>query len=167
MKFRKKPIVVEAIQWLVYNYPDVVRFAEETNQTVRLDRDTFREYSEVGLMVDTLEGMVIASPGDWIIRGVHGELYPCKPDIFEETYEEAADKHFADDGKMFPLIENLIERMQKNADDLRAAEKEHYGRDSTVSTFTWMHSMKRDYEKFVEELDKIVNAIEETTEVQS
>ena len=76
-------------------------------------------------------------------------------------------KHFAEDSKTIPLIEKLIERMQKNADEYRAAEKEHYGRDSTVSTFTWMHSIKRDYEIFVEELDKIMSAVEKSLEVSS
>ena len=74
-------------------------------------------------------------------------------------------KHFADAGNMMKLIEDLIERMQVNADEYRAAERDHYGRDSTVSTFTWMHSIKRDYEIFVEELDKIVTAIENSREV--
>lgn len=55
-KFQKKPIVVEAYQ------------------------------TDVEITIDTLEGKMIASPGDWIITGVNGEQYPCKPDIFEKTY---------------------------------------------------------------------------------
>jgi hypothetical protein len=43
-----------------------------------------------GIYIPTLEGVVVASPGDWIIRGVKGEFYPCKPDIFEATYEPEA-----------------------------------------------------------------------------
>jgi hypothetical protein len=42
----------------------------------------------MGIDIPTLEGVMHASPGDWIIRGVHGECYPCKPDIFEKTYEK-------------------------------------------------------------------------------
>lgn len=76
-------------------------------------------------------------------------------------------KHFSGDSITTHLIENLIERMQKSADAYRDAENEHYGRDSTVSTFTWMHSIKRDYETFVEELDKIMTAVENSREVQS
>lgn len=57
LKFQKKPIVVEVYQ------------------------------TDVEITIDTLEGRMVASPGDWIITGVHGEKYPCKPDIFEKTYE--------------------------------------------------------------------------------
>ena len=57
LKFQKKPIVVEAYQ------------------------------TDVEITIDTLEWRMVASPGDWIITGVHGEKYPCKPDIFEKTYE--------------------------------------------------------------------------------
>ena len=57
-KYRKKPIIIEAFQTMV------------------------------PLEIETLEGILCASPGDYIITGVHGEQYPCKPDIFEETYEE-------------------------------------------------------------------------------
>lgn len=60
-KFRKKPVIVEAYK---------------TNEE---------------LMIQTLEGNMKASPGDWIITGVHGEKYPCKPDIFEKTYEPVED----------------------------------------------------------------------------
>ncbi|PRS47537.1 hypothetical protein [Bacillus sp. MZGC1] len=58
MKYRKKPVVVEAYQ---------------------IDKE---------MDIETLEGTMKASPGDWIIKGVHGEIYPCKPDIFEKTYEK-------------------------------------------------------------------------------
>ncbi len=60
-KFRKKPVIIEAYK---------------TNEE---------------LMIQTLEGKMKASPGDWIITGVHGEKYPCKPDIFEKTYEPIED----------------------------------------------------------------------------
>lgn len=76
MKFRKKPVVIEAIQFRAGEIDD--RIASEVRMT------------EVGtLEIDTLEGTMTAHPGDWIIRGVSGELYPCKPDIFDATYEQA------------------------------------------------------------------------------
>lgn len=56
-RFRKKPVVVTAYQ------------------------------TDVEIQIETLEGIMTASPGDWIITGVNGEQYPCKPDIFEKTYE--------------------------------------------------------------------------------
>lgn len=85
-KFRKKPVVIEAIQmpahenneWLLH-LKDVMAFTK--------DHDGTRQITEVGLEIHTLEGVMTASPGDWIIRGVKGEYYPCKPGIFEATYE--------------------------------------------------------------------------------
>lgn len=76
MKYRKKPVVVEAIQYTDNNLLDVVKFCGEDN--------TIFDYY---LYIVTLEGNMRVSKGDYIIKGVHGEFYPCKPDIFEETYE--------------------------------------------------------------------------------
>jgi len=80
-QFRKKPVVIEAIQWAGNNLPEVMEFAGPAKADARLDLD--------GLKIYTLEGTMRASIGDWIIRGVKGELYPCKPDIFDATYEPA------------------------------------------------------------------------------
>lgn len=82
MKFRKKPVVIEATQWFsLGDHPLVVSF-EEANA------DIVKGESGFG-WIKTLEGGHIVSPGDWIITGVQGEHYPCKPDIFEKTYEAA------------------------------------------------------------------------------
>lgn len=81
MKFRKKPVVVEAFQFRA-GEQDGRLCADQIAGNVR--------YPEDGTMlIRTLEGVMTAQPGDWIIRGVKGELYPCKPDIFEATYERA------------------------------------------------------------------------------
>lgn len=75
MKFRKKPIVIEAVQFFpeIKPWPCGVREAGPAWRPV----------------IDTLEGPLNVSPGDWIITGVKGERYPCKPDIFDATYEPA------------------------------------------------------------------------------
>ena len=81
MKFRKKPVVIEAVQ-ISDDIAAVKRFCPDAQAT---------EFSH-GMCYDipTLEGWALrASPGDWIIKGVAGEFYPCKPDIFEQTYEAA------------------------------------------------------------------------------
>ena len=78
MKFRKKPVVIEAMQ-----FTDALKF-EELAAFMR--GATFNIY-ERSVKIHTLEGIMEASPGDWIIRGVKGEFYPCKPDIFTATYE--------------------------------------------------------------------------------
>lgn len=76
--YRKKPVEIEAIQ-LKYTYSDEIR---------DFMGDHPHEWDgAVGLKIPTLEGVMVASGYDWIIRGVKGELYPCKPDIFEATYE--------------------------------------------------------------------------------
>lgn len=78
MKYRKKPVVIEAVQWTGGNIDEMVTFAGHAM--------THEPDFEV-LIIPTLEGKMRASPMDWIIRGVKNELYPCKPDIFEATYE--------------------------------------------------------------------------------
>lgn len=96
MKFRKKPVVIEAFQ--------MTRAARDSNEhwPQWLHEAWQKDHSEAGsvfpkefpdsdgtdeLMIVTLEGLHLVSFDDWIIQGVKGELYPCKPDIFEATYE--------------------------------------------------------------------------------
>jgi hypothetical protein len=99
-KFRKKPVVIEALQleWGAWNemcqFADVGRLADGKPEGCFLDADGRAledgATSEVmGLLIPTLEGVMLGQQGDWIIRGVKGELYACKPDIFEMTYEPA------------------------------------------------------------------------------
>ena len=84
-KFRKRPIVVEAIQWDGGNDFEVNDFVHSAEHWV--ERGGF---VTAMFRIKTLEGTIKATPGDWIIKGVKGEFYPCKPDIFEETYEAVA-----------------------------------------------------------------------------
>ncbi len=78
MKFRKKPVVIEAIQW-TGNIDECKKFMG----VICVKGDY--------ILIPTLEGQMTASPGDYIIKGVQGEFYPCKPDIFEATYEKVSD----------------------------------------------------------------------------
>jgi hypothetical protein len=69
-KFRKKPVVIEAVQWFKFgDHPQVISQTDEKG------------------WIQTLEGGHLVAPGDWVITGVKGEHYPCKPDIFDQTYE--------------------------------------------------------------------------------
>lgn len=79
-KYRKKPVVIEAEQWNGRTLQDAREFAS---------RNGIPEwgYGSRGFVIVTLEGEMAASRGDFIIKGVSGEFYPCKPDIFEKTYE--------------------------------------------------------------------------------
>lgn len=80
MKFRKKPVVIDAVQWTGHNDVEIESFAGGA-----------LAWHPVHLspVIHTLEGDHLGSRGDWIIKGVKGEFYFCKPDIFEQTYEVA------------------------------------------------------------------------------
>jgi hypothetical protein len=89
LQFRKKPVVIEAIQWPGCRFLDAPPqwFIDAMHKTpgesgflMRIGDDIF---------IETLEGRMRAEPGDWIIRGIKGEIYPCKPEIFEASYERA------------------------------------------------------------------------------
>jgi hypothetical protein len=91
MKYRKKPVVIEAVQWTGKNHRDMWDFLTgKTDSYMDASGDNFYiDHDKIagGLIIKTLEGEHIASIGDFIIKGVNGEFYPCKPDIFEKTYE--------------------------------------------------------------------------------
>lgn len=81
-QYRKKPVVIEAVQWTGENVAEVDAFIGDGLE----DNDDGAKPGQP-ISIETLEGVMTAQVGDWIIRGVKGELYPCKPDIFEATYE--------------------------------------------------------------------------------
>jgi len=83
-KYRKKPVVIDAEQWLgtADSLANIVSF---TNGTAKLSLETAK------LTIPTLEGDHIADVKDWIIKGIKGEFYPCKPDIFDNSYEKVVD----------------------------------------------------------------------------
>jgi len=83
-KYRKKPVVIEAIQWTGDNSVTVAKFLKDATRRFHFDLEENFE----GIEIYTLEGVMTANLYDYIIKGVHGEFYPCKPDIFEKTYEE-------------------------------------------------------------------------------
>jgi hypothetical protein len=82
MKYRKKPVIINAFEWLGQEdtYPEWIQEAFK-NQIVATDKS--------GFYIETLEGTMRAKHGDFIIQGVNGEIYPCKPEIFHQTYEKA------------------------------------------------------------------------------
>lgn len=84
MKYRKKPVVIEALQWLgtFESYHKVCEFVGKSLQNNHLGQPEPQD-----IYIETLEGTHTATKGDYIIKGIKGEFYPCKPDIFEMTYE--------------------------------------------------------------------------------
>ena len=84
VRYRKRPVTIEAFQWTgdhdqIDDPVWIVKAMREGTVWYDVESKTLR--------IETLEGEMVASAGDWIIQGVKGELYPCKPDIFELTYE--------------------------------------------------------------------------------
>ena len=102
MRFRKKPVEIDAHQWFMNgDHPEdgpsdregkVVRYFRRPDVSGEKPCQKCGQPMHVHGWIDTLEGGHIVCPGDWIITGVQGERYPCKPDIFEATYQ-AVDTH--------------------------------------------------------------------------
>ena len=87
--YRKKPVEIQAMRFTgLDSYLEIVGWMKASGDTWALANEV--RYSTPIMLIQTLEGTMSASPGDWIIRGVRGEFCPCKPDIFEATYEEVA-----------------------------------------------------------------------------
>lgn len=98
-KYRKRPVVVEAVQWNGNNLMEIVSFMRGLSQigfrkSLDVSSVEFQKWTDYeaivdrdGLTVNTLEGKMKANIGDYIIKGVNGEFYPCKLDIFEKTYD--------------------------------------------------------------------------------
>lgn len=97
MQYRKKPVVIEAIQLIDTNQS--IKECQEFIENSAIDNKTDRQVREWenyltivrnsgGIVIKTLEGNMLASFDDYIIKGIKGEFYPCKPDIFEATYEK-------------------------------------------------------------------------------
>lgn len=80
-KYRKKPVVIEAVQFTGNNVDEILEFA----------KDSFNNPSTSEIVIPTLEGNMMVSIGDYVIKGVNGKFYPCKPDIFDKTYEEVVE----------------------------------------------------------------------------
>jgi hypothetical protein len=86
-RYRKLPVEIEAWQWTPPNLTDMPDWL-----SAAIDRGSvvmWRLHGPATIKINTLEGTMTASPQDWIIKGVNGEIYPCKPDIFAKTYEPA------------------------------------------------------------------------------
>lgn len=80
-RYVKKPVTIEAVQWTGSNLQEFYEFT-------KIQKVKLAGYPPYKIIIPTLEGDHIASPGDYIIKGIKGEFYPCKPDIFNATYDE-------------------------------------------------------------------------------
>ena len=87
MKYRKKPVVIEAFRYGMESRPDWFDTKVTSNDIITYVGTDIRDSSQYYCEIKTLEGIMRGNCGDYIIKGVQGEVYPCKPDIFEMTYE--------------------------------------------------------------------------------
>ena len=86
-KYRKKPVVIDAVQLTMANRQSISNIIAAAGYIIRhATKPPMRAIT--GIVIETLEGDMTADFGDWIIKGVQGEFYPCKPEIFEKTYEK-------------------------------------------------------------------------------
>lgn len=85
-KYRNKPVVIEAIQYVVSNVYDILDFVGD-KLIMETDSDSTGGIS-IKIAIKTLEGKMLVSPGDYVIKDISNEFYPCKPEIFNKTYEK-------------------------------------------------------------------------------
>ena len=85
MKYKKKPVIVEAMQYTGNNFVDIVNWSKQVSSERYIEEESNKDKSI--LRIETLEGIMTAQVNDFIIKGVKNEFYSCKPDIFEQTYE--------------------------------------------------------------------------------
>jgi hypothetical protein len=110
MKYRKKPVVVEALKWEIDNLDEMSTFIGDSR--------VWGYYAETNeLRISTLEGVMTANEGDYIIKGVKGEFYPCKPDIFEMTYEKVEESE--NQSQNFAVLVSDHRTLQQNFDNLK------------------------------------------------
>ena len=118
MKYRKKPVIIDAFQFDgdFMNKDRTYYIPDWAVDMVHKGYIKFKSYVKGELEIKTLEGVMIANVGDYIIKGVNGEVYPCKPDIFEKTYEEAQPCTKGTSGKDIRVevdIDRVVEKLNQ------------------------------------------------------
>lgn len=91
-RYTKRPVTVEAMQLTDTNALEVFSWIKKNGARPSINRRQFGGYEGSHITIPTLEGPMLANPGDWIIQGIQGEFYPCKPDIFNATYTKENQK---------------------------------------------------------------------------
>lgn len=125
MLYKKKPVVIEAVKW------DGDKISEVTDWISKaLDEGVIMRFGNE-VKIHTLEGVMTASPGDYIIKGVNGEFYPCKPDISDKTYEKGEDSESTYISRMHDELKELVDKYEKCtkfviSDNFRDVVKEDY-----------------------------------------
>lgn len=116
-KYRKKPVVIEAFKWMGGH--DQTEDPEWIVEAIKEGEVWFigSGSERVALQIETLEGVMTANRGDYIIRGIQGEIYPCKPDIFEATYEKADTEGVLSKTMITLNVDNIVEVFSKKLEE--------------------------------------------------
>ncbi|EOB3407481.1 hypothetical protein ACIJDF_002566 [Enterococcus hirae] len=115
MKYRKKPVVIEAFKLNSRGLIGEEWFWDAVSENRIITYNFGKNYpQDAWCEIKTLEGIMVAKTGDYIIRGVEGEIYPCKPDIFEKTYEVASQQSQLDDNQKI-----VLEWLKSNRNSLK------------------------------------------------
>lgn len=120
-RYTKKPVTIEALQWTGDNLAEVLQFTgkhPDFNKWFSSFEDYKNHVESNGFIfkILTLEGSMKAAVGDYIIRGVHGEYYPCKPDIFDKTYEPESSNNAIQAAKV-EAVREFVEMLLKGANN--------------------------------------------------
>lgn len=124
MKYQKKQIQIEAIQFTRNNWTEILAFTNNTAHTLRIEK---RINGECTCIIPTLEGEHIASENDYIIKGVEGEFYPCKPDIFAKTYSEVSknsENNISPNSRSITAVEWLVNEIDMQYPEINVRCKE-------------------------------------------
>ena len=135
-RYRKKPVVIEAIQWDGLNLEEIRRFVGSSLVYEIFDAAWKAGAGQpvVDMKIKTLEGEMQVGRGDYIIKGVCGEFYPCKPDIFKETYESADAADVAPKSEVVREVIEFIENEIKAMEDHTPTDE----LDKAIGLVTWI-----------------------------
>jgi hypothetical protein len=139
--YTKKPVTIQAVQWNGKNIKEMAKFMATENDGAWMQDLDLEEllyphttlqgehwiFDDSVLLIKTLEGVMMASKGDYVIRGIKGEYYPCKPDIFEMTYDAEQEENY-EPRFVVKALENLIAEEQSNFD------REMLGKNMIIGT---------------------------------
>ena len=163
MKYCKKPLVIEAFKWT--GGPDQI---EDPLWMVDAIRRGEAHFTPDGMIIKTLEGDHLASPGDYIIQGIKGEIYPCKPDIFEATYDQVdQDQPDQIPAKILEILEEIMANpnIDKEKDELfKAVAREieaQYDTHPRAESLLWLLIALTAKQELKDKLNKAVSEFKE------
>lgn len=157
-RYRKKPVLIEAIRWDGENITEIFDFMAPEEPVYM---DGFSNADDL-IGIDTLEGRMVASKGDWIIKGVKGEFYPCKPEIFEATYEDDTEPHSGDERviQAMGFAEHVRDERILNGDESNYPSKYDTAAlviEGWMGSDLFYHWVEKEWDSYKAALDALLN----------